>query len=166
MLTTKGIAAGLLAGLLGLSSFSVWAQNKSESAGEKADEAAIHDYVLTMPKLQTYAAASHEFANAKKDPELAEEAKKLELDDKSSMLEKAAVIEAKCPHVSAWIKQHGMTVQEFVLIPITLITASLGEASIERGGKAADFVNPANVQFVKAHKDEIEKLDIKADESE
>ncbi len=166
MLTTKGIAAGLLAGLLGLSALSALAQSKTESAGEKADEAAIHDFILTMPKLQTYAAASHEFASARKDPELAAEAKKLDMDDKSSMLEKAAAIEAECPHVSAWIKQHGMTVQEFVLIPVTLITASLGEASIERGGKAADFVNPANVQFVKTHKAEIEKLDIKADESE
>ena len=166
MLTTKAIAAGLLAGLLGLSAFSAFAQNKTESAGEKADENAIHAFILSMPQQQTYAAASHEFANAQKDPELAAEAKKLELDDKSSMLEKARVLEANCPRISACIKQHGMTVQEFVLIPVTLITASLGEASIERGGKAADFVNPANVQFVKTHKEEIEKLDIKADESD
>ena len=161
MFKIRGFATGLV--LLALAA-TAGAQKKATSAAEQADETAIRDYVLTMPKVQAYAAASKEMAAARKDPALAAEAKRLEADDKASMLEKVRMIETSCPHIDAWIRQHGMTPREFLLTPMTLMTVGFAELAKQQGGKVPDFISPANLQFYEQHKAEIEKLDIKADE--
>jgi hypothetical protein len=162
VLNSKGIAAGLL--ILTLSIAASAQKQNATSAAEQADEAAIRDYVLTMPKLQAYAAASRDFGGARKDPGLEAEAKRLEDNEKASILEKIKLVETSCPHISAWIKQHGMTPRDFFLTPMTLMTVGIAEMAKQQGGNPPDFISPANLQFYKQHKTEIEKLDIKNDE--
>ena len=154
-------AALLFAGFLTLTG-SALAQKQADTPAEKADEAAIHDYILTMPKIHTYAAASKDMVAVQKDAGIASEAKRLEADDKASMLEKVRMIETTCPHMNAWIKAHGMNAREFMLIPMTLMTTGLAAYAKDQGGKDVAFVNPANIAFYRQHKEEIEKLNIQA----
>ena len=149
-------AATLLAGALWLGSPLAFAQGSVT-----ADEQAIHDYVLTMPKLQAYAAATHQMQSAKNDPALMAEASQLQ-DDKQSLLDKAKIIETRCPQMNAWLKAHGMTAREFLLTPMTLMAVGLAEVAKQQGGKPPAFISEANLKFYEDHKAEIEKLDIQA----
>jgi hypothetical protein len=153
-------AALLLAGWLSLAG-AASAQKNADSPAEKADEAAIHDYVLTMPKIQVYAAAMKDYQAAEKDPGIQAEAKRLESDDKASMLEKVRMVETSCPHINAWLKAHNLNAREFMLLPMTLMTTGLGEVAKKQGGKPPDFVNPVNLAFYEQHKAEIDKMDLK-----
>ncbi len=155
MLKIRGFAVGLL--IVALSAMAS-AQKKPESPAEVADEQAIHDYVLTMPKLEAYAAAQKDFAAGAKDPALAAEGKRLEDDEKASMLEKIRMIETTCPHLNGWLRQHGMTAREFLLTPMTLMTVGIADYAKQKGGKVPDFVSSANLQFYEQHKSDIEKL--------
>jgi hypothetical protein len=62
--------------------------------------------------------------------------------------------------MNAWIKQHGMATHDFLFIPMGLITAGFAQAAVEQGGKPPAFVNPVNLQFVKEHKAELEKMNL------
>jgi hypothetical protein len=128
------------------------------------DEAAIHDYVLTMAKVQTYAAALRDYeAGGQKNEAIANECKGKIDDDKLSLIAKEKIIESSCPQMNAWIKQHGMATHDFLFIPMGLITAGFAQAAVEQGGKPPAFVNPVNLQFVKEHKAELEKMNLGAD---
>lgn len=128
------------------------------------DEAAIHDYVLTMAKVHTYAAALKDYdAGGQKNEAIANECKGKIDDDKLSLIAKEKIIESSCPQMNAWIKQHGMAAHDFLFIPMGLITAGLAEVAVEQGGKPPAFVNPVNLQFVKEHKAELEKMNLGAD---
>ncbi|WP_041855884.1 hypothetical protein [Candidatus Korobacter versatilis] len=146
-----GLLIVALAGVAG-------AQKKAESPAELADEAAIRDYVLTMPKIEAFAAAQKEYSGGKADAAVAAEGKRLEADEKSSMLEKVKMIETTCPHLNAWIRQHGMTPREFMLTPMTLMTVGIAEYAKQKGGKLPDFISEANLQFYEQHKADLEKL--------
>lgn len=146
-------AVAVLAGALSISPIAV------AQAKVTADEQAIHDYQLTMPKLQAYAAATHEFRNAGNDPALMAEAKQLQ-NDNDSMLEKIHIIETRCPHMNAWLKGHGMTARDFLLMPMTLMAVGFAEVGKQQGGKMPAFITEANLKFYEDHKSDIEKLDI------
>lgn len=152
-------AALLLVSTLAFPSFAIGQKEDSR------DEAAIHDYILTMPKIQTYAAALKDYeATGAKNPEIASECKGRLEDDKMSLTDKQKVIESSCPQMNAWIKQHGLTAHDFLFIPMGLMAAGFAQAAIEQGGKAPAFVNPANLQFVKEHKAELEKMHLGSSE--
>jgi len=155
VLKIRGFVVGLL--IVTLSAIA-GAQKKAESPAELADEAAIRDYVLTMPKIEAYAAAQKEYEAGAKDPALAAEGKRLEADEKASMLEKVKMIETSCPHMNAWILQHGMTPREFLLTPMTLMTVGIADYAKQKGGKVPDFISAANLQFYEQHKADIQKL--------
>lgn len=158
-MTLKRIASAVLVLALSLLGSAL---GQKDSPAEKADEAAIHDYILSVGRLQVYAAAAQDFRSAKKDPALVNESQKLESAN-VSLLEKARLVETSAPHMNAWIKQHGMTAREFVLLPMTLITTGLAEVAIQQGGKPPAFVNPANLKFYEEHKADIDKLNLQAD---
>ena len=127
------------------------------------DEAAIHDYVLSMAKVQIYAAALKDYeAGGQKNEAIANECKGKIDDDKLSLLAKEKIIETSCPQMNAWIKQHGMATHDFLFIPMGLVTAGFAQAAVEQGGKPPAFVNPVNLQFVKEHKAELEKMNLGA----
>lgn len=146
-------------GLL-LSGSALFAQKGSGDPAPE-DTAAIHDYVLSMARVKAFAAAYADYDKNKdsKDPALAAESKKLEAAD-VSMIKKAQMIETSCPLMNAWIKSHGMTAREFMVLPMTLITAGIAQVAIDQGGKPPAWVNPANIQFLKEHKAELDQLGV------
>ena len=86
------------------------------------------------------------------------EMKKVE-DTDVYLMEKAALME-KSPHIAAFLKANGITAREFVLIPMTVATAGMANAAQDLKGKPPAFVNPANMQFARDHKADLEKLEL------
>jgi hypothetical protein len=136
------------------------AQSAKHSAkGPDPDESAIHDFILSMDKVNQYAAVSKKLrASAAGDPVMAAEMKKVEGADIPNV-EKAALIE-KSPRTAAFLKVNGITAREFVLIPMTVVTAGIAVAALDAKGKPPAFVNPVNIQFVRDHRTELEKLEV------
>ena len=129
------------------------------SKASNPDEPAIHDYILTMDKVQKYAdVAQKGGAAAQSDAALAAEMKKVQDTDVSN-LEKAAMME-KSPKIAAFLKSNNYTARDFVLTPMTVLTASMAVSAEDQKGKAPAFVNPANIKFVRDHRAELEKMNL------
>jgi len=127
--------------------------------GTSRDEAAIHDYILTMDEVNKYAAVAKKMqAAAGGDSAMAAEMKKIE-DTDVDVMEKADLME-KAPHTAAFLKANSVTARELVLVPMTAVTAGMANAAQDLKGKPPAFVNPVNMQFVRDHKAELENLDI------
>ena len=127
--------------------------------GPNPDEPAIHDYVLTMDKIKKYAEVSKKLeAASKSDPALAAEMKKIEDADVYNV-DKAAMIE-KSPRVATALTSNGITARDFVLTPMTAFTAAIGIAAEDAKKQPPAYINPVNIKFVRAHKDELEKLNL------
>jgi hypothetical protein len=141
-----------------IASFSQAQAAKHAAQGPNPDESAIHDYILTIDKVNSYAVLSKKLqAAAGSDPVMAAEMKKVEEAD-VYMVERAALIE-KSPHAAAFLKTNGMSAREFVLIPMTAVTAAIAASAQDAKGKPPAFVNPANIQFVRDHRAELKKLE-------
>jgi hypothetical protein len=135
------------------------ASAKHAAKGADPDESAIHDFILTMGKVNQYAAVSKKLqAAGAGDPVMAAEMKKVEETDVPN-IEKAALIE-KSPHTAVLLKANGITAREFVLIPMTVVTAGIAAAALDAKGKPPAFVNPVNIQFVRDHRAELGKLEL------
>jgi hypothetical protein len=129
------------------------------------DEPAIHDYILTMPKIQKYSDVAKKMNDmGKSDPAMVAEMKKISESDVYNV-EKAVMID-KSPHLSAFLKANGMTGRDFVLTPMVALTAALATAAQDMKADAPEFVNPANIQFVRDHKAELEKYNLMGGEKE
>jgi hypothetical protein len=129
------------------------------TASRDPDQPAIHDYVLTMDKVNKYSDVMNKMqAAAEKDPALKSEMDKVG-DTNVSNVDKIRLIE-NSPHVSRFLQQNSETPRDVVLLPMTLITAGFAIAAEQQGGKQPDFVNPANIQFVKQHQADLQKLHI------
>jgi hypothetical protein len=147
-----------LAFVVSIASFSRVQAAKHAAQGPNPDEAAIHDYILTIDKVNSYAVLSKKLqAAAGSDPAMAAEMKKVEETD-VYMVERAALIE-KSPHTAAFLKANGMSAREFVLIPMTAVTAAIAASAQDAKSKPPAFVNPANIQFVRDHRAELKKLE-------
>jgi hypothetical protein len=112
-----------------------------------------------MDKVQKYAdVAKKGEAAAQGDAALAAEMKKVQDTDVTN-LEKAAMME-KSPKIAAFLKSNNYTARDFVLTPMTVLTASMAVAAEDQKGKAPAFVNPANIKFVRDHRAELEKMNL------
>jgi hypothetical protein len=131
------------------------AQSKKADASNP-DEPAIHDFLLTMPRIQKFSEVAKKMnTEGKNDAVMVAEMKKISDTDVSNV-EKAALIE-KSPHLAAFFKANGITAREFVLTPMTVLTAALATAAQDMKGDPPDFVNSANIQFVRDHKADLEQ---------
>lgn len=149
----------VLSVLLLIASFCLAQSAKHAAQAADPDESAIHDFILTMDKVNQYAAVSKKLqASAAGDPVMAAEMKKVEETDIPNV-EKAALIE-KSPHTAVFLKANGVTAREFILIPMTVVTAGIAVAALDAKGKPPAFVNPVNIQFVRDHRAELEKLEV------
>jgi hypothetical protein len=119
------------------------------------DEAAVHDYVLTVEKAQHYADVMKKFQQSPPDPAAAAEMQKINQANVYNV-EKAAMME-KSPQIMAAFKALNLAPRDFVLIPLAVQTASFAASAPNNGGAAFAYVNPANIAFVKAHKADLEK---------
>jgi hypothetical protein len=127
--------------------------------GPNPDEPAIRDYVLSMDKIRKYAEFSKKIeAAAKSDPALAAEMKKIE-DAEVYNVDKAAMME-KSPKVAAALKSNDIAARDFVLTALTAFTAAIGIAAEDAKKQPPAYINPVNIKFVRAHKDELEKLNL------
>jgi hypothetical protein len=132
------------------------APTQSTADAPDPDEQAIHNYVLTLNKVQKYAEASKKLREATaKDPALSAEVKKITDADVSDRQRIGMV--AGSPKLYALLKGSGMNARDFVLLPMTVMTAGFALSMQEQGGQVAPFVNPANIIFVKDHKKDLEE---------
>jgi hypothetical protein len=137
----------------------------AKSTTPDPDELVIHEFILTMAKVQKFsdvAKKMNEIGNS--DPVMVAEMKKIS-DSDTSNVNKAALLE-KSPHLSAFLKTNGITAKEFIFTPMTVLTAALATAAQDLKAQPPDFVNPANIQFVRDHKVELEKYNLLGGEKE
>jgi hypothetical protein len=136
-----------------------------KDAGPNPDEPAIHDFILTMAKIQKYSEVAKKLnQSGKSDPVMVAEMKKIS-DTDTYNVNKAAMID-KAPHLAAFLKANGMTGKEFVFTPMTVLTAAMATAAQDMKAQTPEFVNPANIQFVRDHKAELEKYNLMGGEKE
>jgi hypothetical protein len=157
-------STAIIALILAALSTHLFAQAKKD-VGPNPDEPAIHDYILTMPKIQNFSDTVKKLNDTgKSDPVMVAEMKKISDFDGSNMA-KAAMID-KSPHLSAFLKANGMTSRDFVLTPMVALTAALGTTAQDLKADPPSFVNPVNIQFVRDHKAELEKYNLMGGEKE
>ena len=141
------------------------AQAKHAKDAPNPDDPIIHDYILTMDLVHQYADVSKKIeVAAKSDPALAAEMKKVE-DMNGYNVQKAEAIE-KSPKIAAFLKSNGITAHDFVFTPITAFTAAMAIAAEDAKKQPPAFINPANIKFVRDHKDELEKLNLFASDED
>ncbi|MGD0792986.1 MAG: hypothetical protein ABR920_14565 [Terriglobales bacterium] len=136
------------------------AQAKHAAAEEATpDDAAIHDYLLTMDKAKKFAEVAKKIdAAAKADPVMAAEMKKLEETDAYN-IQKAGLAE-KSPHFAAFFRSNGTTARDFIFTPLVALSTAGAVAAEDAKQNPPAYVNPANIKFVREHKDELRKLNL------
>jgi hypothetical protein len=72
----------------------------------------------------------------------------------------------KSAKIAAFLKSNGMTARDFVFIPMTAFTAAMAIAAEDAKKQPPAFINPANIKFVRDHKDELEKLNLFASDED
>lgn len=158
---TRHLGTTSLAFISLLSTLSAAPAKSPKADKPNPDEPAIHGYVLTMDAVRKYAEVGKQLGvAAQTDTALAAEMKTIGETDAYN-IDKAALME-KAPRTASFLRSHGMTAREFVLIPMTVVTASVAMAAEDMKGKPPAFVNPANIKFVREHRAEIEKLNLTA----
>ena len=156
------VLASLLAMALVGSQTAALAGHQSKGEWTPEDQKEVAAYLLTMEKVKSIASAMKELkAWREKNPGLA---KDLESDESGGSLSASAkAIDAKFPQAAAIIKKNGIDTREF-LVGLYVLFASFGVVSMKKSGDIKDYssvnktVNPANLQFVESHFDEIEEL--------
>jgi hypothetical protein len=129
------------------------------------DEPVIHDFILTMAKVEKFSEVAKKMnETGNSDPVTVAEMKKISESDTFNV-NKAAMLE-KSPHLAAFLKANGTTPKEFIFTPMTVVTAALATAAQDMKARAPDFVNPANIQFVRNHKAELENYTLMGGEPE
>jgi hypothetical protein len=134
------------------------------NAQSDADAKAIQSYRLTEPVLQKITAANHAFVAALKNDPAAQ--KQLEADDDKNdddsqslgAMEKKLVA---MPHMAEALRSAGVSAHEYATFEMCAFQASLVVGSEKNGQKATSLpagIQPANVQFVRDHKKQIEEM--------
>ncbi len=126
-------------------------------AADPAGEKALHDYVLTMPKVKAYAAATEalQAASAKNA------ALKTEVDSDngaSDTLAQQVAIYERHPKVYAFYSAQGLGKQEAVLVGQAVQGACSVAAYPQLAAKMAATVSPSQVAFCKANLPELRKM--------
>ena len=154
----------LLALIIAVVSIQLFAQADKKTTSDP-DEPVIHDFILTMVKVQKFSEVAKKMnESGNSDPVMVAEMKRISNTD-TSKVSKAVMID-KSPHLSAFLEANGMTAREFIFTPMTVLTAALATAAQDMKAQAPDFVNPANIQFVRDHKAELEKYNLMGGEKE
>ncbi len=129
---------------------------KNNKSGPTPDETAVHDYILTVEKAQRYQEVATKFEEAgEKDADLKAELEKVSATNVYNV-EKIALLE-KSPHAAAWFKRMNYPIRDFVLLPLTAMSAGLAATLPENGRAKLPYVNPVNIQFCKDHKADLKK---------
>ncbi|HET8656615.1 MAG TPA: hypothetical protein VFL93_13930 [Longimicrobiaceae bacterium] len=131
------------------------------ASAQSSDEEAIASYTLTMPKVKAFYAATQALTEvAMKDSKLAEELQASEdASDQQTLAQAAARLE-KYPQIKAVLAAQGLTGRDYELVTLTLMQAVLAQGLLGSNPKASlpKGVNPANVQFVRQHQEELKQM--------
>jgi len=128
------------------------------------DEVILRNYVLTMPKVEAWATANLEFANAFKAMPASEKARrKAEMEAKAQESEKetiagmAASME-RVPEIRRAFRKAGLTTREGVTLSLVLMQAMMYQqiAATNPDAKVPYNMNPANLAFVQKNKAQLE----------
>ena len=126
------------------------------------DEVLLRNYTLTMPKVEAWAAASIDFANAFKAMPASEKARrKAELEAQQQESETIAGMAAsmeRVPEIRRAFRKVGLTTREGVTLSLVLMQAVMYEqiAATNPDAKVPYNMNPANLTFVKQNKAQLE----------
>ena len=124
------------------------------------DQKELHDYVLTMDKVQKAGNATKAMQEvAKKHPEM----EKDNDGDAKNLDEMVAKIQ-KYPEVTSLLRQNGLTAREYAVCTFTLMQAAMA-VGFKKAGTYKEYppkmlavVSKQNLDFVEQHFDEIKKM--------
>ncbi len=137
----------------------------SPSAGKRTrpdtpDIVEMRNYRLSMDKVDKFAAASQSLVALSKSNPAMRSAMQSGTGAKT-LDEGAKVMESKYPEAAAAIQKAGMSVREFFLTSVTLMTTTLA-VGLKKQGQTLDqlpgTVSPENLAFVEQNYPKIEKL--------
>lgn len=126
------------------------------------DEVVLRNYVLTMPKVEAWATASIDFANAfKAMPASEKAARKAEMESQVQETETIAGMAAsmeRVPEIRRAFRKAGLTTREGVTLSLVLMQAVMFDqiAATNPDAKVPYNMNPTNVAFVRKNKAELE----------
>jgi len=122
------------------------------------DEVVLRNYTLTLPKLEAWATASLDFANAVKAMPASERARrKAEMEAQTQETESLAGMAAqleRVPEIRRAYRKVGLTTREGVTLSLVLMQAVMFDqvAAMNPDAKVPYNMNPANVAFVRQNK--------------
>jgi hypothetical protein len=119
------------------------------------------DYLLTQPDVERFADASKRLRLlAERDPGPMRRLRSREEADRSASLEETAARLDGEPAVRGAIESAGLTTREYALITVTLSEAILVQQALAHGSidRPPPGVSEENLEFVRAHRDEISRL--------
>ena len=128
------------------------------------DEVVIRNYVLTMPKVEAWASASIDIANAMKAMPASERARRKAEMEAQSQSEKdesiagmAASLE-RVPEIRRAFRKAGLTTREGMTLSLVLMQAVMYDqiAATNPDAKVPYNMNPANVAFVRKNKAQLD----------
>ena len=126
------------------------------AAGSDLDPAsakALHDYALSMDKINAMQAATDEGrANAALMKSL-----KSVGDDSKSIAEMEAKLSANGPAMALY-RKHGLSAHDVVVMPFVLMDAGMAAQYPSAAGKLSDRMSPAQVAFYKQHQTELKNM--------
>lgn len=133
------------------------------SAGGDADLRELSRYTLTLSDVRKYAAANAALAQHPKAEQEDEESEDEDDGDDAESLDDMVRRIDSVPEARRAIQGAGLTTRQFAVITMALFQASFAQFAIEQGADPAKVakdagVNPANIEFVKKNKAELEKL--------
>jgi hypothetical protein len=120
----------------------------------------LHDYVLTMPKLQAYDRAYRALVTAAKgDPSLRADSAALSAEQDPTVADTIAKMDHH-PRVYAFFQKQGLSKTEAALLPIVVMNACMAVQYPAVARQMADTVAPGQVDFCKANNAAIKSLSI------
>lgn len=128
------------------------------------DEVIIRNYVLTMPKVEAWAAASIDIANAMKAMPASERARrKAEMEAQAQSEKDASIADMastmeRVPEVRRAFRKAGLTTREGMTLSLVLMQAVMFDqvAAMNPDAKVPYNMNPANLAFVRKNKTQLE----------
>jgi hypothetical protein len=124
-------------------------------AGSDLDPAsakALHDYTLSMDKINAMQAATDE---GKANAALMKSLKSVG-DDSKSIAEMEAKLSANAPAMALY-RKHGLSAHDVVVMPFVLMDAGMAVQYPSSAGALADRMSPAQMAFYKQHQAELKK---------
>jgi hypothetical protein len=122
-----------------------------------ADNKAMHDYTLSMDKINAMGAAAADLKKAEAANPVLTQQVKAASDSSKSVAEMIARMNA-IPQLMAIYKAHGLSATDGVLMPFVLMYAGMVVAYPTTASSLAASTSPAQVAFYKQHQKELQAM--------